>query len=246
MIAVVIKRIPIAAGILLALVAAGSAPAGAQAITSPYRFIDTPHAFYAFGTYVFTDRGTLDTGPGGGYAGGIAYNYRVTGPFNLSARISYLPTSRRVYDDNSVAADSVELRADPMTGLEQLGTADMSLLLVDAALRFDVTGPRTWRRIQPYFLIGAGGAFELTADNTIEELLPTNRDLRVRFRNGLTGNVGFGTELYLSDHFTIRMDARDVLWKLDIPEGFRVTGRVIGEDEWAQTAHLSLGLTFRF
>lgn len=240
-----IKRSILTAGALLTfgLVAA---PAAAQSITSPYDFVEGSHAFYGFGSAVFTDRGTLDTGPGSGYAAGLAYNLRVSGPFVLEARAAYFPTDRRVYTDTSTFADSLALRADPMTGLEQVGTAGIDLVLLDASLRFDLTGPRTWHRIQPYALIGAGGVLVASQAETGEDQLPVDAQLTVRFRNGFTGHVGAGFELHLSDHFTVRADARDLLWKIHIPQGFRATGRVIDDQQWVQTAHLSLGVALRF
>jgi hypothetical protein len=46
--------------------------------------------------------------------------------------------------------------------------------------------------------------------------------------------------------FTVRLDARDILWKIHVPEGFFVDGRNVDSEQWVQTAHLSLGLGFRF
>lgn len=242
-----IERSLLAAGCLLAALGlAVPAPAAAQSITSPYDFVDGRHAFYAIGARVFTDRGTVDTGPGTGYAAALGYNLRISGPFNLGARVTYFPTDRRVYTDNSTAADSVELRADPMTGLEQVGTANLSLLLLDVSLRFDLTGPRTWHRIQPYVVMGAGGAIPVSYAQTGEEELPEDLELRVRFRRGFTGHVGGGIEIYLSEHFTARVDARDLLWKLHVPVDFLTTGRVIDSEQWVQTGHVSLGLSLRF
>ncbi len=235
-----IKRSLLAAAGLLCVVA----PAAGQDIDSPYDFVETSQALRIFAGAVLTDRGVIDTGPASGYAAGIGYNIRISGPFNLDARAAFLPTERRVYD--LTAADSADIAENPRVGLEQLGTADLSLLLVDASIRFDITGPRTWHRIQPYALLGIGGAFTVAEDNAVEEGLPTNVDLRVRFRNGVTGHVGLGAELYLSDQLTLRADARDLLWKVHTPDGFRVPGRVIDESEWVQTAHLSLGLAYRF
>lgn len=241
-----IQRSLLTAGCILALGLAGPTPAAAQTITSPYDFVEGSHGFYAIGTRVFTDRGSVDTGPGTGYAAGIGYNLRVSGPFNLGLRVTYFPTDRRVYTDTSTAADSVELRADPMTGLEQVGTADLSLVLLDASLRFDITGPRTWHRLQPYVVMGAGGVIPATYAETGEENLPQDIELRVRFRRGFTGHVGGGVEIHLSDHLTARVDARDILWKLHLPVDFLTTGRVIDSEQWVQTAHVSLGLSFRF
>lgn len=241
-----IKHSILAAGILLALGLAGPTPADAQDIASPYDFVEGSHGFYAFGSAVFTDRGTLDTGPGSGYGMGLGYTLRISGPFSIAARAAYLPTDRRVYTDTATLADSTALRDDPMTGLDQVGTADISLALLDASLRFDLTGPRTWHRIQPYVLLGVGGVLVPSQANTGEDQLPAEVPLQVRFRDGFTGHVGAGFDLHLSDHLTVRADARDVLWKLHVPVGFFGTGRVIDDEQWVQTGHLSLGLTFRF
>lgn len=221
-----------------------AAPAGAQEIDSPYDFVDPSQSVWLFGSAVFTDRGVIDVGPGPGYGIGLGYTLRLSGPFNLDARATYLPTDRRVY--NLAPADSATLVENPMAGLEQVGTADLSLLLLDAALRFDITGPRTWYRLQPFVLVGAGGTILISSDNAAEEALPDTPDLRVRFRNGFTGHVGAGVEWYLTDRFTVRAEARDILWKIHIPDGFFVPGRVIDDQEWVQTAHLNLGLSFRF
>lgn len=241
-----IKRTLLAAGLLLTLGLAGPAQGAAQSISSPYRFVERSQGLYAFGSSVVTDRGTLDTGPGAGIAMGLGYNVRISGPFTFAARVTYFPTDRRVYDDNSTVADSTELRQNPMFGLQQIGTADLTLMLLDATLRFNATGPRTWNRIQPFALLGIGGAVVVASDNSAEATLPSDRELRVRFRNGFTGHVGAGLELHVSERFSIQADVRDLLWNLDIPQGFLTTGRVVGSDEWVQTAHFGLGLTFRF
>lgn len=236
----VIKRSALA---VLAAVALVPSPAAAQQITSPYDFVENSMAVWGFGSAVFADRGTIDVGPGSGYGGGIGFTARISGPFNFDARAAYVPTSRTVYD--VLPADSAAVREDPMVGLSPIGTADLSLLLMDASLRFDVTGPRTWHRLQPYVLLGVGAALRVASDNeAAEEGL--SEDLRVRFENGFTGHVGAGVEAYLSDRLSLRADARDVLWKVHVPDGFLVDGRIIDDEEWVQTAHLSLGLAFRF
>ena len=230
-----------------ALVAAAllANPVDGQQITSPYDFVETAQGIRAFGGYIFTDRGVIDTGPGSGAAFGLGYNIRVSGPFEFDAQATYFPTTRRVYDITA-STDSATLAEDPMAGLVELGTADLSLLLLDATLRFDITGPRTWYNLQPYAMIGAGGVFRLASDNTAEETLPTDVELRVRFKNGFTGHVGAGVEWHVARRFTVRADARDTLWKLHVPSGFFQRGRLIDDEEWVQAANLSLGLVWRF
>ncbi len=240
-----IKRSLFTAAIVATLGLAGVSSASAQEITSPYEFVEGAHGFYAFGSTVFTDRGTLDTGPGSGYEFGVGYNFRLSGPFNLGLQVSYLPTDRRVYTDSATFADSLALQADPMSGLYQVGTADVNLLLLGASLRFDLTGPRTWHRIQPYVVMGGGGVLVMSQGDDGEDQLPPDVQLQVRFRDGWTGHVGAGVEVHFTDHLSARLDARDVLWKLHIPQGFVFPGRVIDQQQWVQSAHLSLGITFR-
>jgi opacity protein-like surface antigen len=238
----VIKR---SAFVLMAALVLGAAPATAQTIQSPYDFVDRSMSLWAFGSAVFTDRGPLEIGPGSGYAAGIGYSVRVSGPFNFDARAAFLPTSRRVFEVVPTA-DTAAVRENPMVGLNQIGTADLSLLLVDASLRFDITGPRTWNKLQPYALIGAGAALGVSSDDAIDEELPEDSDLEVDFKNGFTGHVGAGVEWYASDRFSVRLDARDILWKINVPDGFFTDTRIVDADQWVQTAHVSLGLAFRF
>lgn len=220
-----------------------AAPTAGQQISSPYEFVETSQGIRVFGGYVFTDRGAVDIGPGSAPAGGVGYTIRISGPFNIDAQASFMPTTRRVYD---VTDDTAGVSQDPMVGLVQLGTADLSLLMLDASLRFDITGPRTWYALQPYALIGAGGVFVVSTDNAVEEELPAESDARARFQNGFTGHIGAGVEWHATERFTLRADARDVLWKVHVPDGFQPGRRNIDDDPWVQNLHLSLGLVYRF
>ncbi|HSH46232.1 MAG TPA: outer membrane beta-barrel protein, partial [Longimicrobiales bacterium] len=229
---------------LIAIVAMGlPETAESQQIGSPYDFVERSQGIRAFGGYVLTDRGTIDIGPGSAPGFGAGYNIRISGPFNFDAQATYLPTSRRVYD---ISTDTAGISDDPRAGLVELGEADLDLLLLDATLRFDLTGPRTWYRLQPYAQIGAGGVFAVSSNESVEAGLPEDVDLRVRFENGFTGHVGAGVEWHPSEAFSIRADARDTLWKLHVPDGFFQPGRSIDSEEWVQNLNVSLGLVVRF
>lgn len=236
-----IKR---SAFVVLAALAAAATPAAPQQIDSPYDFVDSSMGFWAFGSAVFTDRGPIDIGPKSGYAVGVGYTVRISGPFNFDTRVAYLPTERDVFTVVPTEPELVE--ADPRAGLQQIGTADLHLMLLDGSLRFDITGPRTWHRLQPYALIGAGGVIRVATDDAVDQDLPDDSDLAVRFRNGFTGHVGGGVEFYASQRFAVRLDARDILWKIHVPNGFFTDNRNIDSDQWVQTAHVSVGLSYRF
>lgn len=235
-----------AAGVLAAtLVVSGVGPTAAQQIRSPYDFVDRSQALTAFGTYVFTDRGVIGIGPHSAPAVGVGYGIRVSGPFTFDSRVALMPTQRTVYDVDPTA-DPEEIRGDPTVGLVEVGTADLTLLLTDLSLRFDLTGPRTWHNLQPYALLGAGAIFRMSAEHAAEEEAELGPDLRVRFRNGVTGHVGGGVEWHLGERFTLRFDARNLLWRLHVPTGFLTGARVIDDREWVQTGHLNVGGVLRF
>jgi hypothetical protein len=233
--------------VVAALTALGIAtPLAAQTITSPYEFVERSQALYAYTTYVIADRGVIGTGPGGGPALGAGYSWRVSGPFTVDARLAHLWSSRTVYRLEDPQPDPEQIREDPMVGLDAVGDADLSLLLAEVSLRFDITGPRTWNDLQPFALIGAGGIFRTTADHSIEEEWDIGEAFQVRFRNGATGHVGAGAEWFVTPRFTVRAEARNVLWRTHVPSGFITSARVIDDREWVQTGHFSVGVGFRF
>lgn len=233
--------------VVATLTALGIAPSlTAQTITSPYEFVERSQALYGYATYVAADRGVIGTGPAGGPALGLGYSLRVSGPFTVDARMAHLWASRTVYRPEDPQPDPDLIRDDPMQGLELVGEADLSLLLTDVSLRFDVTGPRTWNNLQPFALIGAGLVVRAGADHSIEEDRDIGEAFRVRFRNAATGHFGAGAEWYLTQRFTVRAEARNVLWRIHVPSGFVTTARVIDDREWVQTGHFSLGAGFRF
>lgn len=234
-------RSVIVAGLLAALIPGGSA--AAQQITSPYEFVEHSQAARAFASYMWTDQGALDLGPRSAPVFGLGYNVRVSGPFTLDVRLGYFASTRDVYDTETGFTQE-ELAANPKLGLVKVDEADLSVLIGDAAIRFDVTGPRTWYKIQPFALIGVGGALRLTSDDEANETLPA--ELRFRFRNGFTGHVGGGLEWHPTERFTLSLSARDMFWKLRIPDGFILEGRVLDSESWVQNPQVGVGLSFRF
>lgn len=235
----------VVAAVAATLIVAAASPVAAQQIRSPYDFVDRGQSLHVFATHVSTDRGTIGIGPHSAPALGVGYGIRVTGPFTFDSRIALMPTSRTVFSVDP-GADPDLVREDPMVGLVDEGEADLTLLMADLSLRFDLTGPRTWNRLQPYALLGAGAIFRMAAEHAAEEEAEIGPDLRVRFRNGVTGHVGGGVEWHLADRFSVRFDARGMFWRLHVPTGFISAARVIDDRQWVQSGHLSVGGAFRF
>ncbi|MGH7505436.1 MAG: outer membrane beta-barrel protein [Longimicrobiales bacterium] len=227
------SRVALLALALLALRAPDGA--NAQTILSPYRYIETSQSIGLAGGYALTGKGAIDLGPKAGPALLARYNIRISGPFVAEAEIGILPTTRAVWD--TVTADTTR---------SQIGESDVRLVTAMAALRFNVTGPRTWHGLLPYLILGAGIAVDAGGTSAVEEELPA--DVRFDFGTSFAGQLGAGAELFLSPRLSLRVDGRNVLWKIDTPAAFFTgeRGRLIPRDEWTQNFYLSAGLAIHF
>lgn len=225
---------------MLAWVAVMAAPAAAQTITSPYEFVERGQFMAPTAGYLVTSRGLLELGPRSGPVYGLGYSVRLGGPFNLDASASVIPTTRTVMD--TVPGDSAVLVDNPLAGVTPIGEHDLGIGLLAVALRFDVTGPRTYHHLMPYVIFGGGVAFRLWENGIADVHLIEAR--RFKFNRTFTGQIGGGVELLLGDRFTVRLDARDLFWKLKIPVAFQRLN--VPEDEWVQNLHANLGIGLRF
>jgi hypothetical protein len=166
---------------------------------------------------------------------GARYSIRISGPFTVEGEVGFLPTTRMVWD--TVPSDTTR---------EVIGEANMRLLLASGGLRFNITGPRTWHGLQPFIILCGGVAIDLAGEAEAEEELP--EQVRFDFGTSFAGHIGGGIEWLLSPGWSIRVDGRNSLWKLETPEAFLARDRalLIPPDEWAQNFVLSAGLAIHF
>ena len=210
------------------------APAAGQAIRSPYRYLERTQSGGLFAGYVATDRGSLELGPGPGPIFGARYGIRLSGPFAVEGEVGLLPTSRYVVDlqEPEGAETPIPVR---------LREADISLLQLMAALRFNLTGPRTYRNLQPYLLAGAGAAFSVSDEETTD----LDPDERFDFGTTFAGQLGGGIEWFAMRRLALRLDGRLLFWELDYPRAFSELGDVSSE-EWVQNFYFSVGAAIHF
>ncbi|MBI4546181.1 MAG: hypothetical protein HY703_13365 [Gemmatimonadetes bacterium] len=217
------------------LLGPAAGPAAGQAIGSSYRFVEEGQAASVYVGYVATDRGVLDLGPESGWLAGVRYGIRLSGPFVLEAGAGFFPSVRAIWRADTTATDTTR---------RQVGETDLTLGLATASLRFDVTGPRTYRGLLPYILFSAGAAFELGRDEQADQAVPA--EARFRFGTTFAGQVGVGLELFATRRLAVHVDLRDMFWELEAPAGFvTATGRV-PQQEWVQNFVLTAGLSYRF
>jgi hypothetical protein len=221
-------------GAVLLLCTTGSS-AHAQRIDSPYRFLDRKHSLGLYGGYMNADAGVVDLGPRSAPAFGARYGLHISGAFDGELDLSLIPTTRFVTDTITVQG-----------ARRVLGEADATLLNVQAGLRFNLTGPRTFHGVQPYTVFGGGAIFDLAGRDALEEEIP--EDVRYRFGTSFAGQLGAGADWYVAERLSLRLDARNVFWRLRTPQTFRTgeAGREIPEATWKRNVVFSAGVGLHF
>jgi opacity protein-like surface antigen len=221
----------------LTMLAVFAASADAQRIDSPYQFLDHGQFGGIWGGHVQASDGRLDMGPQPAPIFGNNYANRVSGPFALYVDVGYMPSTRTVRDTTFEAADSL---------YTSLGEADINLLTAMGNLRFNLTGSRTWNGLQPFVIVGAGMALDLASGSEIEEDLQP--DQRFDFGTSFAGQLGAGVDWFATPRMSVRVEARDMFWKLPVPEAFLFTenGAGLPGSDWVQNFALAAGLSIHF
>lgn len=227
-----VRRLCLFAGLVCIL------PGGVEAqvdLDSPYRFLETNQGAGVFAGYLATSEGSIGFGPSSAPMFGGRYGIRVSGPFMVEAELAYIPSTRMVLD--TVPAD---------TTIRTLGETDMPIALARAALRFNVTGARTWHRLQPFVMFGAGVGVDLAGESSLDEDLP--EDVRFDFGTSFAADFGAGIEWFVSRRTTLRIDARNLLWRLETPTAFLLDDRgdTFPDTEWTQNFFVSAGISIQF
>jgi hypothetical protein len=210
-------------------------PAQAQHITSPYRYIDAPQEVGAYFGHVHGDPGSVGLGPQSGSAYGGRYGLRLSGPLMLDVDVMYFPTHVAVLD--TLIVDSA---------FKRIGTATQPLAIATAAARFNLTGARTWHGLWPFVSFGAGAAIATSKDAAAIEAAPI--EARYNFRASFVGVLGAGLEIFPSDRISIRLDARNLLWKVKTPAALLrgPLGTTMPTDEWVHNITTTAGLSIHF
>jgi hypothetical protein len=86
----------------------------------------------------------------------------------------------------------------------------------------------------------------VSGESSLEEDLGS--DLKFDFGTSFAGVLGTGIEWLSDGGFGIRLDARNILWKLKTPRAFllRTEGATLPSDEWSQNFSFTAGLVYHF
>jgi hypothetical protein len=225
--------------ILLAILGLGAFPAPknamAQSIPSHYQFLETRQEAGIFSGSMSPGTGRFGYGPASGIAVGGWYGLGISGPIGLEGAVTYLPTERAIIDPGRDEGD------------QNIGSMASDLVMIDARLRFSLTGDRSWRKLAPFIQAGGGFAFDVSGDNQDQEVL-LQAD-RFKFGTSFVGILGGGVRWFPGEHLFFRADAMMFLWQLETPVGFSAPARGfrgVEETEWVSGSSFSAGLGFRF
>lgn len=218
---------------LLALSGAGSS-AAAQQVPSPYRYVEATQSAGVFGGYLFTDRGELGIGPHSGPLAGALYTIRFSGPLSGEVGVAGMPSERTVFQRVAVSSDS--------SAMQPLGDVSAFVLTAHAGLRFHLTGPRTWRGLAPFVAANGGVVADLRGQTELDEALASSQ--RVDFGPAFAVGLGAGTDWFLTERLTLRLEVQDRVWRLTAPEGLSGTGT--RESEWIHNFGVTLGSALYF
>jgi hypothetical protein len=209
--------------------------ATAQTIPSPYSFIEERQEAGLFAGWAHAGTGRFGYGPKGGPLYGLRYAVDLAGPLSLEGSASIIDGTRDVVSPTRPEGDRV------------IGEAESLVTTIDARLRLQATGARTWHGLSPFLLFGAGVAFDL-ADRSITEAI-LDPDELFTFGTKFTAMAGPGVRWSVTRHLAVRGDLSLQLWQLKTPSGFgdpALGFQNVAESEWVSSVSFSASLLFRW
>lgn len=218
----------------------------AQTIPSPFRYIETKQSVGAFVGYLWTNpsiqvdslQGEIDFGPRSAPLFGVRYGYRLGGPLAIEGSFALAPSEREVFQRRDLGLDLTTVQ------IESTGeTVGALLALAEAGFRFNLTGDRTWNGLAPFIGVTGGVVTELGRGNGVEKDLPDSE--RFEFGPGFAIGAGLGTEWFPSDRLSLRVELRDVLWRVEVPTGLRPNAQT-DPSGWNQNFGVVVGAAVHF
>jgi hypothetical protein len=218
-----------------AVVAAPPTSLEAQTIPSPYRFIDKGKEISLHGGFVGGSPGRFGFGPAGGPSFGARFGIDLGNLVALEGLGSYGLLTRDVIDPTGE------------DGLATVSESDVQQLTIEARLRVNLTGRRTWNHVQPYIAFGLG----LTTDFAGVQQGDLAVQEQYRFDPGSKFSVSGsgGLRVILGERLVGRVEGSLLLYQIDTPGGYSevelgLTG--VGQSEWINQPSLSIGLGYLF
>lgn len=203
----------------------GHLPQNSPFEDAPYRQELTTYSGWYSGA-----EGSAGVGPQAGPIVGLRYEIRIGGPAYFSVNAGHAFSKRDVIDPLNPPAT------------RQLGTKDVSLLLLDAGITLNLTGQKSWHGLIPFTRFGAG-----VAANVGSRVDPANFTIGTPFALVL----GTGVRWAPGGRWQFRLDVADHLFRLNYPATYGSVPQGGGDpvlvgktSEWRHNGVFTLGASY--
>ena len=207
-----------------------SAQVGHLPTESPFRDVPYRHELTTYSGWYSGAEGSVGVGPQAGPIVGVRYAIRIGGPAFFSVHAGHAFSKRDVIDPLN----------PPET--RQLGTKDVSLLLLDAGITVNLTGQKSWHGLIPFTRFGIG-----VASNLGSRTDPGQFSIGTPFALVL----GTGVRWTSGGRWQLRFDASDHLFRLnypstygEIPEGGGAPVLAGKTSEWKHNGVFGIGASY--
>ncbi|MDH5803923.1 MAG: hypothetical protein OEZ54_01975 [Gemmatimonadota bacterium] len=190
------------AGVVLIVANPATGQVGHDPDNTPFRDLRYRQLGSVFGGYFTGGKGITGAGPADGPVVGVRWEFKLgRGPITGYGSVAGALMERDLLNPDE----------PPETRVFQ--TVNQRMVMVTGGLEMVLTGRKTWNGFAPY--VGAGTGITVG--------LEVPQDSVFSFGNKLHFSPNIGVRAFAGRNFHFRLEARDVLWRLKYPTGFRST-----------------------
>jgi hypothetical protein len=166
---------------------------------SPYRDVLAKQTLSFFGAYLTGGRGQAQVAPSDGPLFGARWDIRLGAPTRAFLAFATGSLKRTLVLPNE----------PPATRFFE--TASQSMTIIDGGFNLVLTGKKSWRGLAPYAGLGLGVAVGGSVPQD-----SSGFNFKTKFQIG----PALGFRLFLGQTFHVRVEARDLLWRVTYPVTF--------------------------
>jgi opacity protein-like surface antigen len=185
--------------LIVALASSAGAQVGYPPDKSPYQDRDYNRDWTFFAGHFDAQTDPVGVAPREGPMAGAKWQMHMTGPIYFGARLAGGSIERTVIDPSKRIEERV------------VGTDQVPMAFLDAALEMSLTGHKTWHGIAPYFNGGFGVVADLRGDTDVGG-----------YRFGIPFSMTFGAGLSwaIARNWSLRFDWSNYIYRVGYPNSY--------------------------
>lgn len=231
--------------VAVALCLCASAESGAQVgyppRQSPFRDLEKRQELALFSGWYQAKADPARVAPRGGTLLGVHYQWRASGPANLTVDVSRVESERRVLDPEQ----PVTCAPDPDADCKLIGTFRWPLYFADFGLSLDLTGARSFYRLVPELKAGVGIVSDFHTKPDVGDFA---------FGTRFALNFGAGVRWVPGGPYQLRVDFTNHLYSIRYPETYyqpavdqtQIVGPRQSQSVWLNNPGLTIGVSYLF